>query len=451
MEPNSKFQLPSKAKRNKKSMQSKQSLKRSWQILKDINVLYVEDDAEILGQLALFLESKVDTVYTAYDGEEGLNLFKTHLPDVVVTDIKMPIKDGLQMAAAIKKIDKEIPIIVTTAFNEQEYFLESIDLGIDKYVLKPVDPFKLLSAIEKSVIVSIQKRELEFQNKYVHFILDADPNFMITTNKYGVEYINRTFLNFLGYASLDEFKKSKKSLGDFFINCEGIPFSNQEKHRWLHHMIGNIDKDILVYINSQNPKESGTRIFLITCNKFPELDKYIFSFTDITKFEKEKKKLEKQANTDFLTGVYNRNKIVDSLLSEINRSMRYRMPLSLIMFDIDSFKKINDHHGHEAGDSILKEITQVVSEHIRDTDILARWGGDEFLILVPETDLDETTQMAIKLNSVIKQSSFSEVGSVSSSFGVTQFKINDDISSFIKRADKALLKAKKLGRGRVEY
>ncbi len=418
--------------------------------LKTMSVLYVEDDKEIQRQLSLFLKPKVRTLYSALDGREGLEIFNKHKPDVIITDIRMPTMGGLKMAKSIREIDQDIPIIVITAFNEQEYFLKSIDIGIDKYVLKPIDPYLLLEALIKSAIVLVQKREIELNAKYIRFILDANPSFIITTNKNELEYINKTFLNFLGYHSLEDFKKDSKSLEDFFLKVDGIPLPLQKKRGWLKYMVNNPGKDVLVYFVNQKYPAGEPKIFLVNCNRFPEMDNYIFSFTDITKIETEKKEFKKQAATDALTGVSNRNKLLDILHAEINRSLRYQTPLSLIMFDIDYFKRINDAYGHNIGDCVLKQVTQIVSDNIRETDILARWGGDEFLILTPESDINNTKLMANKLGALIKEFRFQEVGNVTSSFGVAQFRPGDDLETFIGRADHVLYRAKEGGRGRVE-
>jgi CheY-like chemotaxis protein len=127
--------------------------KLEMEILKTLAVLYVEDDHEVQQQLSLFLEPKVGKLYTAFNGQEALEAYKKYKPDVIITDIRMPIMDGLELAKAIREIDKDIPIIVTTAFNEPEYRLQSFDvgIGIERYILKPTDPYSLLDTIVKSV------------------------------------------------------------------------------------------------------------------------------------------------------------------------------------------------------------------------------------------------------------------------------------------------------------
>ena len=129
--------------------------------LKSLTVLYVEDDDEIRELLSRFLRRWVGTLHTAINGQEGVRAFTEHRPDVVVTDIKMPVMDGLEMASAIKATTREVPIIVITAYSERDYFIRAIEVGVDKYVTKPVNTDLLLEAISKSARARLQQRELE--------------------------------------------------------------------------------------------------------------------------------------------------------------------------------------------------------------------------------------------------------------------------------------------------
>ena len=160
--------------------------------------------------------------------------------------------------------------------------------------------------------------------------------------------------------------------------------------------------------------------------------------------------LEKQATTDTLTEVYNRQKFHEMLTQETKESRRYNTHLSLIMFDIDHFKLVNDTHGHQAGDAVLKEAAKLISNNIRDADLLARYGGEEFMILSPHTDRESAFTLAEKLRETVRTAKFNGVQHITCSFGVTQFHSSDTIDSFLKRIDDALYRAKNYGRDRVE-
>ena len=183
----------------------------------------------------------------------------------------------------------------------------------------------------------------------------------------------------------------------------------------------------------------------------------VAAFHDITeqiKYQDSLKRLnevlELQATTDRLTGIYNRSRLEDYLTVEAKRAMRHKTPQSLIMFDIDYFKNINDTYGHEAGDRILIEIAKLVRENLRTHDVLARWGGDEFMVLSPNTAVEAAALLAEKLRKTIENHRFPAVKKVTCSFGLTQFDENDALNGFIKRADNALYLAKERGRNRVE-
>lgn len=158
------------------------------------------------------------------------------------------------------------------------------------------------------------------------------------------------------------------------------------------------------------------------------------------------KKLAVLAEKDKLTGVYNRHK-TDALLNNlVEVARRYDRPLSLIYLDVDHFKRINDTYGHEAGDSVLIELASIVNKQIRKSDVFGRWGGEEFLVIIPETDVTRASLFAGALRKKINAYNFSVDEKLTCSFGVAQFNAEDTVESFVKRADDALYKAKDSGR-----
>jgi len=155
------------------------------------------------------------------------------------------------------------------------------------------------------------------------------------------------------------------------------------------------------------------------------------------------------ATTDPLTKLANRNKLTIILEKSIHLSHRYKLPLSIIFFDIDHFKQINDTQGHEAGDAVLIAISDLLSHHIRTSDTFARWGGEEFLIVLPETKLQDAKRLADKFKQIVQDYKFLPNVNVTCSFGVAQLHEDDNEASFIKRADNALFAAKRAGRNKV--
>ncbi len=156
-----------------------------------------------------------------------------------------------------------------------------------------------------------------------------------------------------------------------------------------------------------------------------------------------------QANTDGLTGVANRSFLNSELARHCKHTERYHNKFSVIMFDIDHFKKINDTFGHVQGDSVLKELTTLVSQEIREFDLIGRYGGEEFVIILPETNLFGATTTAEKLRRTIESHTFTGVSKVTASFGVAQQRKGECESELIKRVDNELYSSKDQGRNRV--
>jgi polar amino acid transport system substrate-binding protein len=159
--------------------------------------------------------------------------------------------------------------------------------------------------------------------------------------------------------------------------------------------------------------------------------------------------LERISITDTLTGLFNRRHLEETFAVEVKRSRRYRRPLSVIIIDIDHFKSVNDTHGHQAGDTVLHQIAKVLDGNSRSCDILGRWGGEEFMLICPETSLSGTAAVAENLRLKIREIFFQTVGTQTASFGLATLKDEETGESLIHRADAALYHAKKNGRDRV--
>jgi diguanylate cyclase (GGDEF)-like protein/PAS domain S-box-containing protein len=161
--------------------------------------------------------------------------------------------------------------------------------------------------------------------------------------------------------------------------------------------------------------------------------------------------LSRQALTDDLTGLYNRRHAKDLLDGAADRKGATRAPISLLMIDIDGFKQINDDLGHLAGDRVLVELSQRIADRIRGTDVLIRWGGDEFMVLMPLCDLDGASKVAEEIRHAVASEPFpTAVTAATVSIGVSQRAEGEDFERWVGRADTALLRAKDTGRDRVE-
>jgi diguanylate cyclase (GGDEF)-like protein len=161
--------------------------------------------------------------------------------------------------------------------------------------------------------------------------------------------------------------------------------------------------------------------------------------------------LKELAFTDSLTHIYNRLHFAHFLDAEIDKVKRYGGTFSIIFFDLDHFKDVNDNYGHLVGDDVLEQVTNIVSSANRSADIFARYGGEEFIILTPETDISGASIHAERLRNDIEKYDFKTVGHITSSFGVAEFNAETDtVEDILDRADRALYQAKEYGRNRVE-
>lgn len=172
---------------------------------------------------------------------------------------------------------------------------------------------------------------------------------------------------------------------------------------------------------------------------------------DITERREIEQRLRQLATTDSLTGVLNRRSFYEALATEISRAERYQHELSVLMLDVDHFKEINDNKGHDVGDWVLTELVACLAQNVRTSDLVGRSGGDEFLILAPETQLADAIALAEKLLAAISQATYNAVvEKVTISIGTASLMAGDTADELIKRADQALYRAKHAGRNRVE-
>jgi len=170
----------------------------------------------------------------------------------------------------------------------------------------------------------------------------------------------------------------------------------------------------------------------------------------VRELDEKNQALEVMTRTDRLTGLANRRRLEEALQTEVLRARRYGKPFSVILLDIDHFKAVNDQFGHQAGDNVLIAIAGLLTRTARETDVVGRFGGEEFLLVCPETELLVVSALAERLRTEFTSTDFPLVGPVTSSFGVAEFTQGDSVKSLVERADKALYRAKDGGRNCVE-
>ncbi|MGE0051560.1 MAG: diguanylate cyclase [Arcobacter sp.] len=433
------------------------------EVLKDISVLYVEDENDVREFTSKLLSSLLKKVYTAKNGLEGLELFKENQNniDLIISDINMPKMNGLDMCEQIRKINSEMPLVITSAHNDTNFLKKAIEVGVNTYAMKPIDLYQLIESIIKAMEPILLKRKLielnlsleskiEQEINKIKSILDAQDNIIIVTNKDEITNVNKKFLDFFEIMNFNEFISTKKNIFDFFQ--EEFGFITKEKINrqisWVKYIKDLHEIDRIVKIKNSLNEE---KIFAINVDYYENKeDYYVFSLTDITKLKEKSNLLEYQASHDKLTGLFNRNRFDEIYSKEIKRAKRYNNDLSIILFDIDNFKNVNDTYGHQIGDEVLKEIAKLLLNNVRDLDICVRWGGEEFLILLPQTNLDGAKTVAEKIRTAIIKNSLTDKNlQITASFGVLQMIDSDDENSLISKVDKLLYLAKNSGKNIV--
>lgn len=338
-------------------------------------------------------------------------------------------------------------------------------------LLKDLEKVSLSVANELSVTYEqIQKDEFKSSSNNSNLLNEYKKavdisNIVSKTNPKGIiTYVNDKFCEVSGYSKKELIGKPHN-----IIRHPSMPSSAfkdlwdtiKQKKAW-HGAITNLRKDGKKYI------VDSTVIPILDIDG--DIVEYIAIRHDVTEFEQTKEQLrtlnlamknkvdelysittslEEEASTDALTGALNRNKFEHFYELEVSKAQLNKNILTMIIFDIDHFKNVNDTFGHNTGDEVLKEVAALIKNKLKRVDLFARWGGEEFVVLLPGTELEGANILAEKLRKTLEENHFSIVESVTSSFGVGAYREGETKTEFFQRVDKALYKAKRSGRNRV--
>lgn len=290
------------------------------------------------------------------------------------------------------------------------------------------------------------------KNPYgIYKTLNSQPNIIFISSIDKALFINSRGLKFFSCRDVDDFNNKYNNLANFFIEEKDCINKHSNGKRWIEYIYRDKNSRGKVKIKIKN--DTIEYYFYLHIGKIRN-NRYIISFTDITTLEKDKELIRKTADYDALTGIYNRVKFNDMLPHYINRALKYNEQFSIILFDIDHFKMINDTYGHNIGDIVLVELTALVKSIIKDMKIrqntlLSRWGGEEFVILLQSKRKKDAYEIAQSIRKEVYMYSFNVVKRVTCSFGVTDFRVDDTETSLFHRVDNALYRAKDGGRNRV--
>ncbi|MDP2851703.1 MAG: diguanylate cyclase [Sulfuricurvum sp.] len=318
---------------------------------------------------------------------------------------------------------------------------------LDKYDV-PI-PVMVSATLEENVLsgMIIDMREIKESRKEIEKLSKAveqvDDIVYITDKVGNISYVNEAYSRHTGYTREDAIGNNSR------ISKSGMHDREFYKELWTTILNGEVYRNTLI-----NRKKNGDLYYeKKTITPLKDDNHHIVGFIstgkDVTQETMLHQEVERIATIDSLTGIYNRHKFEELFILESERSRRFGHPLSMIMIDIDHFKSVNDTYGHNVGDEVLKHLANVAQENIRKIDIFARWGGEEFLILSPDTDLENIRKLAEKLRMAVEKAVFPTIGHITISLGVSTLGKDDSFSELFKRADHGLYYAKEHGRNQV--
>jgi len=320
-----------------------------------------------------------------------------------------------------------------------------------KQIIRTGDLIKIFSFFILGLFAFFVYQQIlsEMRIKQEHTLLDdvinTSEDMIFVTDFKTISFLNKKFRNYLAVDYVSEIK----DVCSYFIDMHGYLHKGLlKKNETFNELIFRIPKEdrvVCLIDTSMNPRAFTISIVESSYTK----GDYLVTLTDITKLKERELQISNKAFYDGLTGVYNRNKFDELIDKELKRDKRYKNKLSVAIVDIDHFKSFNDTYGHLIGDEVLIMIANYLNTNVRDTDVFARWGGEEFVILFPETTKENAKIVCEKLRLGISELEHSIAGSVTASFGITQYQDEDILSTLFKRSDDALYEAKKKGRNTV--
>ncbi len=280
-------------------------------------------------------------------------------------------------------------------------------------------------------------------------LFDLQKNIVIQTDGKRLKKANLSFLHFFGYVKLEDFLKEYDCICDLFVEDDKFFHLKMvdEKKNWIVALEQLPRKERVVSILSGN---GHNHIFSVSVNRFDD-DDYIVSFTDISETMQEQMSLQQRVSRDYLTGAYSRDFFQTHIHDIIENAQKRDKFVGLIMLDIDHFKEVNDTFGHDVGDTVLTHLVATIKYSIRSSDLLIRWGGEEFLLIIEAESMEALERMAEHVRQRVEHEPFDRVEQLTCSFGIALHDLNETIDKSIKRADVALYEAKAAGRNKVVW
>lgn len=401
----------------------------------EINVLFITVNQS---QTQLTEEIRPKCLFFAKNIEDGKRVYEKVKPHIIILDVP-----AAAAQAFVEQIQLDIRIVVI--WKEQDYFALSglLAAGVRHFVMPPFTPQKILEMLHESLYEITLEREVQMQKSMVRAILEFQQDMLFFIEDDEIVDCNVTFLNFFGYEDLLSYQEENLVFADHFLDERGYYYP-MNKWNWLDDCLAEPKK-----IKMKNV-EGTEYVFLLRGSTLPEDgSRFVIICTDITQMEKENKENERLAVTDTLTNIYNRFKFQVLFAEEWEKAFLRDGVFSIILFDLDNFKNINDTYGNDAGDLALAQLAELVSAHIRLQDVFARWGGEEFVLLLPGSTAKEAFKVAEQLRFFIETKKFTGIAKLTASFGVAAYGENISRETLMQRAEAALKEAKQKGKNQV--
>lgn len=407
-----------------------------FETIPDATIITSIDEGNLIAFNKAFLDI---TQYSEQEiKDQKINIFNLYINQEQRTFLLDKLeKDGfsqnLEIAFQNKNGGKIISLVSSRIIN-----IEGKD-----HILSVIRDITTLKEIERKLIESEERHRL---------LADNAADVIWTMDLHGQRtYVSPSVEKLRGYSSEEVKKQTFEELlcpDSLIIMQNGLMLTSEKvgSDRTLNPFRGEFEQ----------PCKDGSTVWVETTVSgiYNEEGNYIGMLgvdRDIAERRKMEEEIRRLLITDKLTQSYNRLKTDETLEKEFERSNRTKIPFSVILLDIDHFKSVNDTFGHLAGDTVLVELADILKNNVRSIDIVGRWGGEEFLIILPETDNNGVTLLAEKLRTIIDQNNFTKAGKITASFGVATYNRDALPENIVSQADAALYKAKENGRNRVEH
>ncbi|MBI5125528.1 MAG: response regulator [Planctomycetes bacterium] len=438
-------------------------------------VLVIDDEESIQKSLSLVLAGEGYDVTVVGTGGEGLEKFNQHPYDAVILDYKLPDTDGLNVARVIKERDPKVALVFVTAYSSIETALTVMKLGAFDFLEKPLHKDVVLSALKRSLLT---KKLMEEEKA-----LDR-PNILVVDDEHVIRFSLEESLKASGYSCRscasghEALRKVEEELFHILIadlkleDMEGTELIRKVRE-YFPEMMAIVITGAPSVTNAVEALKAGAFDYIMKPLE-PEdvlsrikigwekhrnavLVKQLLHSLQVANLEMEKanQRLNALSVTDNLTSLYNHRYVMDTLAVEYQKARQFQRKLSVMILDLDHFRAINDRYGHQVGDAVLVELGAFLKESARSIDIVGRYGGEEFCLILPEADGTKATVMGEKLRQAIAKKQFTPVEGISinltASMGISSLDEEgvDSVAALLNHVDKALYEAKVRGRNRV--